>query len=150
MIGVRVARLSAALALIVGLLGMHGLVVIDSDHMGDPTPQSSSAMTMHPPPPTATHGEATTPVAPPGASHHGTPVPAHDGIPHPGAHQMLHLCLAVLAALLTLIACVGLMWSLDRPGIIASLAALRNGRREPPLRPPPTSVRLAQLSVMRN
>ncbi len=83
--------------------------------------------------------------------------PEHAADPRHGAdhgsmpssmHQVLHLCLAILAALLVLGMAALALWPTQRPGhqaISLGMLVCRVPRR----RPPPTSVRLAQLCVLR-
>ncbi|WP_234027740.1 hypothetical protein [Pseudonocardia dioxanivorans] len=75
--------------------------------------------------------------------------PAEPAGGHSALHDLLHLCLAVLTALLALAVAALLAFVLGRtaqPGTIT-----RGGRPVVgPRAPPPTSVRLAQLCVLRN
>ncbi|MGI5130040.1 DUF6153 family protein [Pseudonocardia sp. CA-107938] len=72
----------------------------------------------------------------------------HGSGPSSVLHDLMHLCLAVMAGLVLLIATLVLVWvvaATDRAGVPSSRAvAVR------PARPPPrTAVRLAQLCVLR-
>ena len=67
----------------------------------------------------------------------------------PGLHELLHLCLAVLTALIAFSAVVLLAFLAAQSGVVF---ALRRAERPAsgPRAPPPTGVRLAQLCVLRN
>lgn len=143
-------RVLLLLALIVGVLGMHALVLVPGTgadaRMSPPAAMVHSAVHAGPdhgpaPATPATPVASTTVDLPGGGAGHG---------PMPSAVQHgLHLCLAVMAALLVL-GVTALVLSRtarpDRPD--APIGALV--RRAPRRRPPPTSVRLAQLCVLRN
>lgn len=142
------------LAVILGLLGMHALVVANGAHsMSTPSqavlasPDTASPMVGSPtvtiPMPSAVVAGADG-VAP--ADGDDPPAPQGD---HSAGHQMLHLCLAVLAALIVLLTAL-------LPAVLRGLPGSPGGsnagrtRSAPRRRPPPTAVRLAQLCVMRN
>ena len=131
------------LAVVLGVVSMHSTVV---SHLGGgPHPalarMSSPAMSAEP--------MSVAPAeAPPSAA---TASPAHAGDGHPGSglHDLLHLCLAVLTGLivavaLTLFAIVAARAARSAPTEVGRSAT---GPRAPP---PPTSVRLARLCVLRN
>jgi hypothetical protein len=72
----------------------------------------------------------------------------HDSMPAGALHELMHLCLAVLAGLVVL-GLVGLAFLLHRPTRSAA-ALLPAPVVAPPGPPPRTGVRLAQLCVLRN
>ena len=77
-------------------------------------------------------------------------VPA-DHAPAPGGghgHSMLHLCLAVLAALGLLLA-ASLLLRIGRAPITDGRVRFRGADLAAPARPPPTAERLARLCVLR-
>jgi hypothetical protein len=80
---------------------------------------------------------------------HGAGHGPGDGSMPSSLHQVLHLCLAILSALLALGAIALALWRTVRPDRQATRISRLEGRA-PPRRPPPTSVRLAQLCVLRN
>jgi hypothetical protein len=131
-------QLLVMLALIAGVLGMHALVVDGHDM------QNGVAAHHH-----ATAEPATGPVA---VAHMAADalMPAQSGTPAGPmdvAHGLLHLCLAVLAAIALLL--LGL-FSVATPAAAAARLLLR-GPAPSPARPPPRSaVRLALLCVLRN
>jgi hypothetical protein len=130
-------QLLVVLALIAGVLGMHALVVAGHD-------AQTGVATHH-----ATAEPATGPIA---VAHMAADalMPAQSGTPAGPtdvAHGLLHLCLAVLAAIALLL--LGL-FSLATPAAVAGRLVLR-GPAPAPARPPPRSaVRLALLCVLRN
>ncbi|GAA1191936.1 DUF6153 family protein [Prauserella alba] len=79
-----------------------------------------------------------------GAASQGDTGPHAD---HDGLHQLLHLCLAILAAAGLVVLAAPLLTRL-RPATAARRPPQPGGRL-PVQRPPPTSRRLAQLCVMR-
>jgi hypothetical protein len=126
-------RLLLLVAVMLGVLAMHALVADAGTHCADsPTMAQTMAAGSH---------------AGPAASHAG-----HAGCDHgvmPASHDLLHLCLVVLAVAVVL----GL-------GNVAA-ALVRRGNRSAsgrparvvtvqPRPPPRTAVRLAQLCVLRN
>ena len=132
------------LALIAGVVAMHSLVACHPVAFGVQANVPAVA---------TDHGAGHAPM--PSAGDHGTALPApaagsasggHD--PMSALHHMLHLCLAVVTALLLAAVVLLAVLSLrgDRAGA-ASAGPRGTGPRAPP---PPTSVRLAQLCVLRN
>lgn len=127
------------LPVLLGLLGMHALFVAGPAPT-PATPVPEMAVTAHEPAP---HDRPTMPDT---ASDQRAPG-GHSS--HDDATHLLHLCLAVLAA-------VGLVlltaWAfLGRIPLPASSAQSRQpARGRPAQRPPPVPRRLAQLCVMRN
>jgi hypothetical protein len=137
-------RVLVVLALLVGVVAMHSLPMPTPAHAG---PGAAAATTddLH------GHGHAPAEMVAPvdptsaGMSSEMRPGPAQP----PDVHTMMHLCLAVLGALLLLVLravtfVVGTRSDADVVAIRVRIAALR------PRPPPPTSVRLAQLCVLRN
>lgn len=132
-----------ALTLIVGVLCMHALVLIDAAPAAGEQVQPPVAAA-HAVPAHAPAGPHTTAVT--AAVMHGPDVAGHGSMP--SSHQVMHLCMAILAAMVVLGAVVLALWRTVRADCQGlSTAALV--RRAPLRRPPPTSVRLAQLSVLR-
>lgn len=173
-------------ALVVGVLGMHALVLLparpDVDGpvaapdaavvAADPGPwhaQRAGAAPGTPPRPmtpamamtvsdgaAGSHGSAEPDVMTaatggqePARPGHGASHGPGDGSMPSSLHQVLHLCLAILSALLALGAIALALWRTVRPDRHATRISRLEGRA-PPRRPPPTSVRLAQLCVLRN
>lgn len=143
------------LPLILGVLCMHALVLIGAapaigGHMNGPgsvatAPGAAQGMPAHASAGT-TDAAAASPLAQQGTDHsvHGA---GHGSMPS-SMHQILHLCLAILAALLVLGMAALALWPTLRPDRRhVRIRALV--RRAPRRRPPPTSVRLAQLCVLR-
>jgi hypothetical protein len=135
-------RVLVVLALLVGVVAMHSLPMPMPAHAG---PGAAAATTDD------LHGHAPAEMVAPvdptsaGMSSEMRPGPAQP----PDVHTMMHLCLAVLGALLLLVLravtfVVGTRSDADVVAIRVRIAALR------PRPPPPTSVRLAQLCVLRN
>lgn len=152
------AQLVLVSALIAGLLGMHALVVAQPDHATHSAPAAAMIAA-------AEHAGSRPGAAPVESAAALAPTPEASSQPHGmsfvapgppesqpagghGGHQVLHLCLAILTALLLLIAAVGCAVLLGSVRA-APWARVGCGRRRPPVRPPPTSVRLAQLCVLR-
>lgn len=138
-------RVLVVLALILGVVAMHALVMpMGDDH---PMPVATSSGTAAGPMPTAASTALhippmATPVVVAGDS---SPLP---GMPS-GAHALMHLCLAVLAAMVVL--------GLSAMAVLVRLrrARIPGSRRVPvatvwPRPPPRTAIRLAQLCVLRN
>lgn len=139
------------MTLVLGVLGMHALVLIGSSPAASGSHAAGPALV----------------AAMSGAVAH---VPSHDAavsvdsiaapVDHTGQggghgsmpsmlHHALHLCLAILAALLVVGAVALVLWRTlgpDRAEVPIGVLV----RRVPRLRPPSTSVRLAQLCVLRN
>lgn len=145
-------RMLLVLALIVGVLGMHALVVLPSaagHRMPSPVvtaPAVADNGAVHIA--TAVH-DGTAPAAAAGVqlvSDHPGPGGGHGSSP---SHHVLHLCLAILAALVVLGMAALALWPLQRPDRHEVAIGALTGRA-PRRRPPPTSVRLAQLCVLRN
>lgn len=140
-------RVLVVLALLVGVVAMHSLVMpMVDDHA---MPVASAAMTED------LHGHVMTgpgtPVdAMPAGMSAGMPNEMHPGpAPSPDAHPMMHLCLAVLGALLLL--ALWVMTFVIRTRSVADAVPIRVRIAALwPRPPPPTSVRLAQLCVLRN
>ena len=130
-------QLLVMLALIAGVLGMHALVVDGHD-------MQNGVAAHH-----ATAEPATGPIAVAQMDADAL-MPAQSGTPAGPmdvAHGLLHLCLAVLAAIALLL--LGL-FSVATPAAVAARLLLR-GPAPSPARPPPRSaVRLALLCVLRN
>jgi hypothetical protein len=147
-------RLLLMLSLVLGVVIMHSTVAGRSAALpvvssaattepgaGDPTGHSSPAVHSLLGGPREGALDAAAMVAP--TSRHGS---SHD--PMSALHDLLHLCLAVLTALVVLTA------------VVRALGAVRRLRPTPtnsagrpavgPRAPPSTSVRLAQLCVLRN
>lgn len=154
MIGGR-RQMLLVLTLIVGVLCMHALVLIGTSPAGGghsvghgPVAASSpiQAMPVHA---SAGTGDAVpaSPLVAEGSDHadHG----ARHGSTPSAMHHVLHLCLAILAALVVVGAAALVLWRTLRPDRTSvPIGALV--RRAPDRPPPPTSVRLAQLCVLRN
>lgn len=132
-------RILLVLTLVLGVLSMHALVLVDAEHVGAAPDVAATSMV---------HGAPAhqAPVADPsmagGADH-----PGHGPAPSM-LHHVLHLCLAIMAALLVVGAVALVLWHTVQP----DRRAVRIGAlvRRAPRRPPSTSVRLAQLCVLRN
>lgn len=157
----QVANALLLLSLVLGVLGMHALVLLPAapgvgGHVAAPAappiaatsdPSAGSAHPMGGPEHGAMpDGSSAAAVGQPSdRSGHAT---GHGSTP-PSLHHVLHLCLAILTALFLLVAIAPATWSTVRPDRHATpLSGLV--RRAPRCRPPPTSVRLAQLCVLRN
>ncbi len=143
-------RVLLVLSLIVGVVAMHSTtachdatgharnaaVHVDDSAHSAPSPAARSAM----------DGEMPAAGPAPAAGVAGEREPAGQ---HSALHDLLHLCLAVVAALLVLAGTALLT-------LLAGSAARRAGDPRGgrpgtgPRAPPPTSVRLAQLCVLRN
>ncbi len=166
--------------LVIGVLGMHALVLLPSrpdvgGQVAAPdapfvvaapgpgqaeradaspgTPTHPMPVPVHVAPPVnmaVPDGITAVPVGPgPDQPGHGADrSPGHGSMPS-SLHQILHLCLAILAALLVLGAIALALWCTLRPDRHAIRISTLDGRA-PRRRPPPTSVRLAQLCVLRN
>ncbi|TCK21456.1 DUF6153 family protein [Pseudonocardia endophytica] len=132
--------LPVVVALVLGLLGMHALVVGDAG-MRDAPMSMDSIPAAAPSEPRSVDRAGEGPAAMPAVN-------ASHGDHGPSTHPMLHLCLAVLAGLMVLLLGIALLRT--EPAAVTTTAERGRGRREPPVRPPPTSVRLARLCVMRN
>lgn len=143
------------LPLILGVLCMHALILIGTapvtdGHISRPgaaatAPGAAQDMPAHASAGT-TDATAAYPIAQQGTDHsvHGA---GHGSMPS-SMHQILHLCLAILAALLVLGMAALALWPTLRPDRrhVRIRALVRRASRR---RPPPTSVRLAQLCVLR-
>lgn len=80
---------------------------------------------------------------------HNIAAGSHDSMPMSAVHDLMHLCLAVLAGL-AMLALVGFVaFLLGRPARLAA-AVLPAPVIVPPRPPPRTAIRLAQLCVLRN
>lgn len=121
------ARCLAMFALALGLVLMHHTVMA-----GPPAASTASSTVEH----GAGHAAH--------ADEHREPSPAGHGDGHAG--MLLHLCLAVLAALGVLLL-VGLPLRLPRPPDDGGTGAAR--ATPAPARPPPVPLRLARLQVLR-
>lgn len=151
------------LAVIAGLATMHG--VVTDDHQGcaaSPVMSVAGPVPGESPPGGAGHldrGDAVTNgAAAPGAWTTGAPTFAPAPTPSPGEEQpapaappfdLLSLCVAVLAAALV-IALAAAVTRLARDRDIRPFPAAARVIRTQPRSPPPISVRLAQLCVLRN
>ncbi|MFP5068068.1 DUF6153 family protein [Pseudonocardia nantongensis] len=128
------------LPVLLGLVGMHALVV--------PAPTTATSPTVARIPvehATPQHG----PVVPAGgAGEHGAPA-GHDDHHDDGASHLMHLCLAVLAAVgVALLSAWLFLGRLSLPGSSTPVRRWTGGM--PAARPPPVPRRLAQLCVLRN
>ncbi|MFC4942051.1 DUF6153 family protein [Pseudonocardia sp. GCM10023141] len=135
-------RVLVVLALLLGVVAMHSLAMPMADEHA--MPMASAAMTQD------LHGHVMAgPVAPVDAVSAGMPDAMHPGpAQSPDAHTMMHLCLAVLGALLLLT--VWVMTFVIRTRSVADAVPIRVRIAALwPRPPPPTSVRLAQLCVLR-
>lgn len=144
------------LTLILGVLCMHALILVGTSptgggHSVGPGPGAAASGPTHEMPAHASAGTGDATAASPlvhAGSDHSDRGAGHGSTPS-AMHHVLHLCLAILAALLVVGAvALALRHTLrpDRPGVpIGALV-----RRAPCWPPPPTSVRLAQLCVLRN
>lgn len=139
-------RWSLVLMLAGGLVAMHSLMLAGGGGTGHPV--GTAKMVMSGP-------MATLPAHP--VSYAGSkvePAPAVDDHPGRSGHHgdgmsmLLHLCLAVLGALLLALAAPLLLAVLDRAAPAGSRAGPLTPRTHPRA-PPPTPVRLAQLCVSR-
>jgi hypothetical protein len=139
--GWRWERALVVLALLAGVVAMHSLAMPMAhtvDHAGSVT--TAATAPGHQPSGHPMAGGMTTTVAT------AMSAPQAPGL---GGHTMLHVCLAVLTALLLL--ALQAAAHLRRTGITVDRAPARAPHATPwPRPPPPTSVRLAQLCVLRN
>jgi hypothetical protein len=147
-------QLLVVLALIAGVLGMHALVVAGHDRhigVGDTghhvmaEPATGPISTDH----IATGHITVEPITAAAQMAADALMPAQAGHSRPTdvAHGLLHLCMAVLAAIALLL--LGL-FAVATPTAVAGRLLLR-GPAPAPARPPPRSaVRLALLCVLRN
>lgn len=141
-------RMLLVLTLVLGVLGMHALVLVGSSiaatgsHPSGPalvvaTSNAVQLMTGH-----DVAGSAATEAG------HSDRSGGHGSTPSL-LHHAMHLCLAILAALLVVGAVALVLWrtlSPDRGDVPVGARV----RRPPRRLTPPTSVRLAQLGVLRN
>ena len=150
------------LTLIVGVLGMHALVLISTapaagEQMPTSVAMAAAAGPEGPDPvsvgvrdPAAMEGMTTAQPIGDDLEHAAPSGPDAGHGPMPSSmHHLLHLCLAILAALLAIGMAAFALWPAQRPdhqGI--SIGPLV--RQAPRRRAPPTSERLAQLCVLRN
>jgi hypothetical protein len=143
----RVLRWSIVLSLAAGLVAMHSLLIAGGGGVGHPSRTARAAMSEV----SVSHSPAHAAV---GAASEVGQVPAAEAPSRPPGHHgdgmsmLLHLCLAVLGALLLALAVPLLLAVLAR----AAPAGRTTGLPAPcahPRAPPPTPVRLAQLCVSR-
>lgn len=139
-------RWSLVLALAGGLVAMHSLVLAGGGGVGHPVGTvETTPMTMAGAPAQSSHrvSPARSAIAPPADAR-----PGRSGHHGDGMSMLLHLCLAVLGALLLALAAPLLLHVLDRAAPAGSRAGPSTARSHPRA-PPPTPVRLAQLCVSR-
>ena len=140
------------LPVLLGLVGMHALVVPAPTTATSPTVASPTVARIPVEHATPQHG----PVVPAGgAGGHGAPAghddhdDHHEGHHDDGASHLMHLCLAVLTAVgVALLSAWLFLGRLSLPGSSTPVRRWTGGM--PAARPPPVPRRLAQLCVLRN